>query len=126
MTIEMNSERSLFNGASFLIYEPFQSIHISSERTPFNTYRNDTSKYSSIIMIRSHFPERASALRSFSTRRNFRRRCTFRILFLGGVASRVPWGWRDSYGKTGNFGRVGDKSMFKMYKKVRVGREGDI
>ena len=46
--------------------------------------------------------------------------------FLGGVASRVPWGWRDSYGKTGNFGKVGDKSMFKMYKKAGVGREGDI
>ena len=54
-----------------------------------------------------------------------RARCTFRI-FLGGVASRVPWGWRDSYGKTGNFGGVGDKSMFKMYKKAGVGREGDI
>ena len=38
-----------------------------------------------------------------------------------GVASRVPWGWRDSYGKTGNFGRLGDKSMFKMYKKAGVG-----
>ena len=35
-----------------------------------------------------------------------------------GVASHVPWGWRDSYGKTGNFGRVGDKSMLKMYKKL--------
>ena len=46
--------------------------------------------------------------------------------FGGGVASRVPWGWRDSYGKTGNFGRVGDKGMFKMYKKAGVGREGDI
>ena len=45
---------------------------------------------------------------------------------FGGVASRVPWGWRDSYGKTGNFGRVGDTSMFKMYKKAGVGREGDI
>ena len=45
--------------------------------------------------------------------------CTFRIFFWGGgVASRVPWGWRDSYGKTGNFGRMGDKSMFKMYKKA--------
>ena len=44
----------------------------------------------------------------------------------GGGASRVPWGWRDSYGKTGNFGRVGDKSMFKMYKKAGVEREGDI
>ena len=31
---------------------------------------------------------------------------------LGGGASRVPWGWRDSYGKTGKFGKVGDKSMF--------------
>ena len=50
--------------------------------------------------------------------------CTFRI--WGGVASRVPWGWRDSYGKTGKFGRVGDKSMFKMYKKAGVEREGDI
>ena len=28
--------------------------------------------------------------------------------------------------KTGNFCRVGDKSMFKMYKKAGVGREGDI
>ena len=45
---------------------------------------------------------------------------------FGGVASRVPWGWRDSYGKTGNFVRVGDKSMLKMYKKAGVGREGDI
>ena len=26
----------------------------------------------------------------------------------------------------GNFGRVGDKNMFKMYKKAGVGREGDI
>ena len=43
-----------------------------------------------------------------------------------GVASRVPWGWRDSYGKTGNFGRVGDISIFKMYKKAGAGREGDI
>ena len=38
------------------------------------------------------------------------------------MASRVPWGWRDSYGKTGNFGRVGDKSMFEMYKKAGIGR----
>ena len=45
---------------------------------------------------------------------------------FGGVASHVPWGWRDSYGKMGNFGRVGDKSMLKMYKKAGVGREGDI
>ena len=48
---------------------------------------------------------------------------TFRLVhvqnfFWGGVG--------DSYGKTGNFGRVGDKSMFKMYKKAGVGREGDI
>ena len=35
-------------------------------------------------------------------------------------------GWHDSYGKTGNFGRVGDKSMLKMYKIAGVGREGDI
>ena len=42
------------------------------------------------------------------------------------MASCVPWWWRDSYGKTGNFGRVGDKSMFKMYKKAGVGRKGDI
>ena len=48
------------------------------------------------------------------------------FFFGGGVASRVPWDWRDSYGKTGHFGRVGDKSMFKMYKKAGVGREGDI
>ena len=46
--------------------------------------------------------------------------------FFGRVASRVPWGWRDSYGKMGNFGRVDDKSMFKMYKKAGVGREGDV
>ena len=46
--------------------------------------------------------------------------------FWGRVASRVTWGWRDSYGKTRNFGRVGDKSMLKMYKKAGVGREGDI
>ena len=49
-----------------------------------------------------------------------------RSAFGFGVASGVPWGWRDSYGKTGNFGRVGDKSMFKMYQKAGVGREGDI
>ena len=49
------------------------------------------------------------------------------FFFLGGGGeSRVPWGWRDSYGKTGTFGRVGDKSMFKMYKKAGVGRESDI
>ena len=42
------------------------------------------------------------------------------------MASRVSWGWRDSYGKMGNFGRVDDKSMFKMYKKAGVGREGDF
>ena len=54
--------------------------------------------------------------------------------FFGGVASRVPWGWRDSYGEMGNFGRVGDKSIYKIctnmykniYKKAGVGREGDI
>ena len=46
--------------------------------------------------------------------------------FFFGGASRVPWGWRGSYGRTGNFGRVGDKSMFKMYEKAGVGRVGDI
>ena len=35
-------------------------------------------------------------------------------------------GWRDSYEKMENFGRVGNKSMFKMYKKAGVGREGDM
>ena len=44
---------------------------------------------------------------------------------FGGVANRVPWGWRDSYGKTGNFGRVGDKSCTNV-QKAGVGREGDI
>ena len=34
--------------------------------------------------------------------------------------------WRDSYGKSGNFGRVGDKSMFKNAQKAVVGRDGDI
>ena len=52
--------------------------------------------------------------------------CIRSEFFFEGVASRVLWGWRDSYGKTGDFGRVGDKSMFKMYKKAGVGREGDI
>ena len=45
---------------------------------------------------------------------------------IWGGASRVFWGWGDSYGKMGNFGRVGDNSMFKMYKKAGIGREGDI
>ena len=58
-------------------------------------------------------------------------KCMFQLsarseFFFGGVASRVPWGWRDSYGKMGNFVRVGDKSMLKMCKKAGVGREGDI
>ena len=48
----------------------------------------------------------------------------------GGVTVMEKWeilvGWRDSYGKMGNFGGVGDKSMLKMYKKAGVGREGDI
>ena len=44
----------------------------------------------------------------------------------GGVASCVRWGWHDSYGKTENLGRIGDKSMFKMYKEAGVGRKGDI
>ena len=43
---------------------------------------------------------------------------------FGEVASRVPGGWRDSYEKTGKFGRVGDNSIFKTYKKAGVGREG--
>ena len=38
------------------------------------------------------------------------------------MASRILWVWRDSYRKTGNFGRMGDKSMFKVYKKAGVGR----
>ena len=42
------------------------------------------------------------------------------------MASCVPWGWHDSYGKMINFGRVGDKSMFRMYRKAGVGKEGDI
>ena len=36
----------------------------------------------------------------------------------GALASRVPWVWRDNYGKTGNFGRVGDKSMLQCTKKL--------
>ena len=42
------------------------------------------------------------------------------------MTSRVNWGWHDNYGEMNNFGRVGDKSMFKIYKKSRVVREGDI
>ena len=56
-------------------------------------------------------------------------RHVFRLVHVqnfGEVASLVPWGWRDGCGKTGNLGRVGDKSMFKMYKKAGLGREGDI
>ena len=45
------------------------------------------------------------------------------FFFFWGVASRVPWEWRDSYVKTGNFGTVGDKSMFKNVQKS-WGREG--
>ena len=45
--------------------------------------------------------------------------CTLRI--FGGDGGGVT-----VYGKTGTFGRVGDKSMLKMYKKAGVGREGDI
>ena len=49
--------------------------------------------------------------------------CTFRIFFFGGgVASRVPWWWwPDSYGKMGNFGRVGDKVLLKCTKKLGYG-----
>ena len=46
--------------------------------------------------------------------------------FFWGGGKPCPLGWHDSYGKTGNFGRVSDKSMFKMYKIAGVGREGDI
>ena len=47
--------------------------------------------------------------------------------FLGGGSGKpcllgVAW----QLWKNGNFGRVGDKSLFKMYKKAGVGREGDI
>ena len=35
----------------------------------------------------------------------------------GGWQAVSLWGWRDSYGKTGNFGSVDDKSMLKMYEK---------
>ena len=46
------------------------------------------------------------------------------LIFFGrGMTSRVPWWWRDSYGEMENIGRVGDKSMFKMYKKS-YGKEG--
>ena len=44
---------------------------------------------------------------------------------FGGVASRVPWGWCDSYRKTEILAGWVTK-MFKMYKKAGVGREGDI
>ena len=53
-------------------------------------------------------------------------RASARSEFWWGVASRVPWGWRDSYRKAGYFGRVGDKSMFKKYKKAGVGMGGLI
>ena len=44
---------------------------------------------------------------------------TFRFFFWGGgVASRVPWAWRDSYRKTGNFGRVGTKVCLKCTEKL--------
>ena len=55
-----------------------------------------------------------------------RTRYTFRIFFLGGVASLVPWGWRDSYGKTEILAGWVTKICLKMYKKAGVGREGDI
>ena len=49
-------------------------------------------------------------------------KCTFRI--LGGKPCPLGVAWQ--LWKNGNFGRVGDKNMFKMYKKAGVGREGDI
>ena len=42
--------------------------------------------------------------------------CTFRIFWEGDDNS-CPLGWRNNYGEMENFGRVGDKSMSKMYKK---------
>ena len=54
-------------------------------------------------------------------------RCTFRIFFWGGGGGKpCPLAVALLLWKNGNFGRVGDKNMFKMYKKAGVGREGDI
>ena len=39
--------------------------------------------------------------------------CTFRIL-----ASRVPWGWRDSFGKTGNLAACVTKVRLKCTEKL--------
>ena len=44
----------------------------------------------------------------------------------GGGGKPCPLGVALQLWKNGNFGRVGDKKMFKMYKKAGVGREGDI
>ena len=46
--------------------------------------------------------------------------------FGGGVASRVPWGWRDSYGKTEILAGWVTKICLKCKKKAGVEREGDI
>ena len=45
---------------------------------------------------------------------------------FGGVASRVPWEWRDSYGKTEILAGWVTKNMFKMYKKAGVGPGGRV
>ena len=38
--------------------------------------------------------------------------------FFGGVASRVPWGWRDSFGKTGNLAAWVTKVCLKCTEKL--------
>ena len=45
--------------------------------------------------------------------------------FLGG-GKPCPLGVAWLLLKNGNFGSLGDKNMFKMYKKAGVGRESDI
>ena len=52
-------------------------------------------------------------------------RCMFRFFFLGGGGRQAVslGGGVTVMEKRGNFGRVGDKRMFKMYKKS-WGREG--
>ena len=37
---------------------------------------------------------------------------------FGGVASRVPWGWRDSFGKTGNLAGWVTKVCLKCTEKL--------
>ena len=46
--------------------------------------------------------------------------------FFGGVASGVPWGWRDSYGKTEILAGWVTKICLKCTKKAGVGREDNI